>query len=295
MKRFLLLLFVMISLGLSSCRRIVTSNSELIDKGEIVQIDRSDCSGSYKRDSRVMISSEFYNDVMTHTISDKDCFWDGRTLNEGDFVYVYSDTDEIVASTLSVKQAKAINSFLTDRWYDDILSMKGVWVFILVPIVLIILILVGVYGGAYEGELFCLFLMTLVYISGSSLGFDAGAKLKFVDEGYVTSMTDHKVLLDNNTVFYLDCTKDIYNKAEVTENDYVYIYKYCGGSTDPSSIFYASLDKFDSNTYDMNQVYPEKQLMTMLFSFLSLVFWGSLGLLIIRCHEKCKAKHKKKN
>ncbi len=295
MKRVLLLLFVMISLGLSSCRRIVTSNSELIDKGEIVQIDRSDCCGSYKRDSRVMISSEFYNDVMTHTVGDVDCFWDGRTLNEGDFIYVYSDTDGIVASTLSVKDAKAINSFLTDRWYDDIFSMKGVWVFILIPIILTILVFVVVYGSASEVTVFFSVMMMLTYIACSSCGFNAGAKLQFVDEGYVTSMVDNKVLLDYDTVFYLDCTKDIYDKAEVTENSYVYIYKYGGGSADPSSIFYASLDKLDSNTYDMNQVYPEKQWLTMLFSFLSLVFWATLGFLLIRCYEKNTVKCKKKN
>ena len=283
MKRFLLL-FVVLCLGLTSCKRIVTSDSKIIDKGQIVQIDKTEQDGALPaKINYIAIDSKFYNDVVKYTISDWDYFW-SRRLSVGDNIYLYNRGGEIVASTLSVKEAKSINSYLSDKWYDNILGRAGFWVFIFLPIFLIALWYFVLSEVTSEATVFAMGVATLISVLISPMVFNCGARLQYIDEGYVVSVDQNKVILENNTIFYLDDTRDISCKAEVIENNYVYVYKYEGESS--MTEYYASLDKLDSNTYDKKQIYPEKVLITIILWIISFVIWFWLSRLLIRAWRK---------
>ena len=285
MKRFLLL-FVVLSLGLTSCRRIVTSDSEIIDKGQIVQIDKGEQNGALPaKTNYIAIDSKFYNEVVKYTVNEWDYF-SYRRFSVGDNIYLYNRGGQVVASTLSVKEAKSINSYLSDKWYDDIFGWTGFWVFIFIPIFLIVLWYFVMAEGMSETIVVTMVMLTLICIVVSPVAFNFGARLEYMDEGYVASVNQDKVILDNNAIFYLDDIRDISSKTEVVENNYVYIYKYEG---EPSMAeYYASLDKLDSNTYNRKQIYPEKVLGTIVLWIISFVIWFLIFRLFIKTWRKRK-------
>ena len=140
------------------------------------------------------------------------------------------------------------------------------------------------FTSSSEAIVFIMGVVTLISILFSPAAFNCGARLQYVDEGYVASVDQDKVILENNAIFYLDDTRDISCKAEVIENNYVYVYKYEGESS--MTEYYASLDKLDSNTYDKKQIYPEKVLITIILWIISFVIWFWLSRLLIRAWRK---------
>ncbi len=287
MKRFLLLVTVMLSFGLTSCKTVATSKAVVIDEGQVVQVNLYD--EEFKKQyvtSSIVIHSNYNNTEMKYHVPKYDWFWYETEFEVGDDVYIYKKRDgTLIASKLYLSEGRAIHGFLKNEWYDDIFSVKGLLVFVLVPIGLILL---RNLGKRINYEFYWVFFIIIPHVAcftTMGLAFNSSARLEYVDEGYINSINQNKVTLENSSVFYLDNIEDIVYDQDISEEDYVYVYQYDGMYTK----YYATQRELDRATYKMVNIYPNIYLGTALFFAISYAIWHyfiKILCSIFRCNKK---------
>lgn len=268
----IILLMALLCIVCTSCERVITSSHKEVWHGNITKIDSCGAIDitNHKGITQTWMVGDSIDDIF-YEVSDGS----STKFSLGDEVFIHANCGNILASKVSIKDAKTINSRLTDCYFTD-----NHWIFIMFVCCFIGTILFFIakktnktdpYLGLGVIVIGLTVIITILYTVINQ------NRLFYQDEGVVTQITDNTVMLDNQkcfNVYSLESFND--NQKNIQIGDKVYAYKYNHDKEKKGGTTFLATDKLTDATITTYQVYPE----FWLYNILLLVASGIASFLL---------------
>lgn len=289
-KQFCLLAFMLVFV--SSCSRIVHTDYERLDHGEILSID------SVKMG--LTVHSFLTGDsVLWFTSSpdiDRLSMWGleyHRRVSVGDTVTIYLDNGQFFATLCDIKDAQDINQSLVSYYWEDIAN--NWYIFVLATLILGV-VFSGIYKRVHQfSPDFQAGLMVAVAAISYSVFLtycNCGSTLSQMNKGRITDITPLYVEIDNAHRMPYATLDDISTHRPVKVGQDVVVYAYGLNSKLDRNFF--STRELNVEAVKASQSYPENFLMTSVLFVIAILVGSGLFLFPNRWLEQRKEKKQSK-